>query len=204
VDPPLADVVSFAERARARRGEGVAQEADAEAVVDEPKDGIMVPASEKADAPVGVTGSADLAREAMFRRFGQLARNGSETHLRSIDDELAVLVYDSATELEPLVGVRGHFADATRQLTFQGPELVIEVQLAGRGRELTCQVVPPQPVSLEVRHGTGTVPLGTDDFGTFHVPELPSGAVSLRCVPLTGEAGPTSTSWITVSDRPYS
>jgi hypothetical protein len=140
---------------------------------------------------------ADLARQAMFRRLGQLAGRGSA--MCSVDDEPAVLVYDSATASEPLAGVRsGAQSGSSRQLTFQGPDLLIEVELDGSGREMTCQVVPPQPASLEVRHQGGTIELGADDFGTFHVRELPGGPISLLCLPLAADAGPTATSWITV------
>jgi hypothetical protein len=143
---------------------------------------------------------ADLARQAMFYRLGQLTRrSASSGSLRSVDDELAVLVYDSSTAAEPLAGVRGNAEPGcSRQLTFQGPDLLIEVEVDGSGREMTCQIVPPQRVSLEVRHNGGTVDLGVDDFGTFHVPELPGSTFSLRCLPLTSEAEPTVTSWITV------
>jgi hypothetical protein len=188
VDPPLADVVSFSERARALRGETAAEGAGGAATSD---DGGRSTAAEP----------ADLAREAIFRRFGQLVDGGPEAAIRSVDDELAVLVYDSATDPEPVAGIRGDATGTTRQLTFRGPRLALEVQLEGATRELTCQVVPPQPVALEVRHAAGTLQLGVDDFGTFHASRLPEGAVSLRCVPLTGDAGPTATSWITVSDR---
>lgn len=112
-----------------------------------------------------------------------------------------MLVYDSAEEPEPLAGIRGGVAASTRQLTFASPSLVIEVQLENPGRELTCQVVPPQPAAMEVRHRAGSLDLGSDDFGTFHVEGLPQGAISLRCVPLSGALDPTSTSWISVSDR---
>lgn len=181
MDPPLADIVSFEERARARRAGGT------------PKD-----ASEPAEAMQ----PAHLAREAMFHRFDQLAKRTADGRFGSIDDELAVLVYDSRTELEPLAGIRGSLDANHRQLTFQGPQLAIEVELDGPGRELTCQVVPPQPVSLELRHEGGRLDLGVDDFGTFYVPGLPAGAVSLRCVPLSGAVRPVATSWITVADRP--
>ena len=104
-------------------------------------------------------------------------------------------------ESEPLAGVRG-IGGGPRQLTFQGPQLTIEVELDGPGRELTCQVVPPQPATLEVRHGGGSLDAGADEFGTFYVPGLPGGAVSLRCVPLSGASRPIATSWVTVADRP--
>jgi hypothetical protein len=147
-----------------------------------------------------VSEPADLTRQAMIRRFSQLSRRGSASGpLRSVDDRLAVLVYDSASTPEPLTGVRGGAeAAGTRQLTFQGSDLLMELEVDGLGREMTCQVVPPQPVSLEVRHQGGTIELGADDFGTFHVPELPAGPLCLRCVPLTADAEPMATSWITV------
>jgi hypothetical protein len=180
VDRPLADIVSFDERARARKSAA---------------------ARDDGSAPAGTAQTAHLAREAMFRRFDQLAEPGSEGGFGSIDDELAVLVYDSRTESEPLAGVRG-IGGGPRQLTFQGPQLTIEVELDGPGRELTCQVVPPQPATLEVRHGGGSLDAGADEFGTFYVPGLPGGAVSLRCVPLSGASRPIATSWVTVADRP--
>jgi hypothetical protein len=137
----------------------------------------------------------------MFHRFDQLAKRGSDGGFGSIDDELAVLVNDSTTEPEPLAGVRGG-GQGPRQLTFQGPQLAIEVELDSPGSELTCQVVPPQPAALEVRYEGGSLDAGVDEFGTFYVPGLPGGALSLRCVPLSGAGRPAATSWITVADRP--
>jgi hypothetical protein len=191
MDPPLADVVSFAEKAISR-GERSLSGSDEGA-----------PGGDDADSAAGDDVSVeavDLARQAMFRRFGQLARRGPAVGaMRSVDDELAVLVYDSATAPEASAAVRGGAQPGgTRQLTFQGPELLIEVELDGPAREMTCQVVPPQPASLEVRHQGGTIELGVDDFGTFHVAELPGSTISLRCRPLRSGAEPTATSWITV------
>jgi hypothetical protein len=188
MDPPLADVVSFAEKARARRQRGLSDSDD---------DVDSWHAGEGDDL---LSEPADLARQAMFRRLDQLIGTATVSGaMRTVDDELAVLVYDSSTEPEPLEGARGGAQlGSARQLTFQGPELLIEVELDAAGREMICQVVPPQPVSLEVRHQGGTLELGPDEFGTFHVPELPGRTISLRCMPLTTEAEPTVTSWITV------
>jgi hypothetical protein len=181
VDPPLAEVVSFAEKARLRR------RSPAEGLDD-------VETAESSAEP------EDLARQAMFRRFGQLARSDSPPRaMRSVDDELAVLVYDSSTAGESRAGVRGAAApESTRQLTFQGPDLFLEVELNPSSRELTCQVVPPQRASLEVRHLGGTLDLGADEFGTFYVSELPAGSICLRCLPLADDSASTATSWITV------
>ncbi len=188
VDPPLADVVSFLQRARTRpQGDATAAPDDADEA--------------QATDATAVREPENIAREAMCWRLAQLARGDPGAAGGSVDDELAVLVYDSAAEPEPLAGIRGEVAASARQLTFASPGLVIEVQLENPGRELTCQVVPPQPASMEVRHRAGSLDLGIDDFGTFHLEGLPQGAISLRCVPLSGGVEPTSTSWISVSDR---
>lgn len=183
--------MSFAERARTRRGQ---------------RDDVASGAGAAGGGSTGVGDSSDepanLAREAMFRRFGQLMPAGSSPRVASPDDELAVLAYDSMTEPEPLVGVRGDTAGSTRQLTFRGPSLTLEVQLEGPARELTCQVVPPQAASLEVRHGSGSLELGADEFGTFYAASLPEGAVSLRCVPFDSDLAATATSWFSISDDP--
>ena len=186
MDRPIADVVSFADWL-AERSAGVAPGAAS------PPGAATDVAGEAGDRE-----PADLARGAMFRRFAQLASAGQP--IGSVDDELAILVYDSASDPDRLAGVRGVRGGdgATRQLTFQGPELTIEVEVDGARRELVCQVVPPQPVSLEVRHRSGSLDLGRDDYGTFHVPELPGETISLRCVPLTGDGEATATSWVTV------
>ncbi len=193
VDRPLADVVSFPQRSRTR------PQGDATAPTNAPDPAAAAAGAQATDGPA-VREPDYIAREAMYWRLAQLARGDPGSAGGSVDDELAVLVYDSAAEQEPLVGIRGEVAASTRQLTFATPSLVIEVQLENPGRELTCQVVPPQPASMEVRHRAGSLDLGNDDFGTFHIEGLPQGAISLRCVPLSGGAEPISTSWIAVSD----
>ncbi len=181
-EPPLADVVSFAERARARRRGGAAPD-------------------EAPGAAAGAGEPADVAREAMFRRFAQLVRPAG-TGLRSVDDDLAVLVYDSASDRVATASVRGEEpVGSSRQLTFQTDSFTLEVQLEGPSHELVCQVVPPQPASLEIRHRSGCRDLGRDEFGTFYAGPLPDGALSLRCVPL-GDAPPAATSWFSLSAVP--
>jgi len=177
VDRPIADVVSFADRLAERSAASARdEEVTAEAIEGEP---------------------ADLAREAMLRRLSQLA--GAGQAVGSVDDELAVLVYDSVNDLGSLAGVRGGGQPdgEARQLTFRGPDLTIEVESDAARRELVCQVVPPQPVSLELCHQHGSLDLGRDEFGTFYVPEIPSRTIRIRCVPLSGGA-PTATSWVTL------
>ncbi|MGH9296744.1 MAG: hypothetical protein ACRDZP_02060, partial [Acidimicrobiales bacterium] len=130
---------------------------------------------------------------------------------RSIDDELALLVYDSLLDPSVSENVRsapysfdsgarsipGAQGLSSRQLTFQAPELILEVEVSGSSpRELMCQVVPPQPATLEIRHRNGTVELAPDRYGTFHLCPLPRGPVCLRCQPIADEPGPVATSWI--------
>lgn len=158
------------------------------------------------DAPV--ISMAALTREATLRRLSELARSGdaapapvaeaatSAFAWRSIDDELAALAYDSEQD-DDLAGVRAE--PGSRQLTFAAPGIVIEVEVTlRRPRELLCQVVPPQAARLEVRLGRGTLGPQTDEDGTFHVPAVPPGPVSLRCQPLAGSASSVATSWIRI------
>ncbi|HEV8064112.1 MAG TPA: hypothetical protein VGP46_04730 [Acidimicrobiales bacterium] len=180
----LADVVSFAAKAR-QRGHRLAGDRIGDEDPYEATDGDGAPPA------------AAITTGAMRRRLQQLA--GPHAY-QAVDDKLAELVFDSADD-EPAgrqASVRGVDAAvaATRQLTFEGPDLLLEVQIDGRNRELTCQVVPPQPASLEIRHASGTIDLGRDQFGTFYTPQVPAGAVSLRCVAhLVGETA-TATSWV--------
>lgn len=162
-----------------------------------------------------------LTREATWRRLAELARRTDrpprevedaalslnervEPAWRSIDDELAALVYDSDQDPQALENVRS-LSSSTRRLTFQAPELLLEVEVTlGRPRTLVCQVVPPQPAVLEVRLKSGILSSETDSFGTFHVPSVPPGPFSLRCSPLgqaegySERAGPVATSWVRI------
>jgi hypothetical protein len=134
-----------------------------------------------------------FAREAMFRRFRQLI--GGEV---PPGEAVALLVYDSAVDPESRAGIRG--ARVARHLTFEAPGLVLEVQVEGPEHELTCQVVPPQPASLEILHEGGVLDLGHDDCGVFYAPSLPVDAFSLRLLPISPDP-PTVTSWISVFER---
>ncbi len=158
----------------------------------------------------------ELTREATFRRLAELARRtdppppevartamstpddvAKVTRWRSVDDELASLVYDSEQDLELYENVRS--LSSSRRLTFEASELMLEVEVTlGRPRELACQVVPPQPAVLEVRTATGSRACETDGFGTFHVSSLPPGPVSLRCSPLNEGGEPVATSWFRI------
>ncbi len=150
-----------------------------------------------------------LTREATLRRLASLARGvdpaptcvSSEAlaayEWRSVDDELAALVYDSDRDEDALAGIRS--GGGSRHLTFEAPALLLEVEVTlGRRREIVCQVVPSQPARLEVRHERGTLPPESDSHGTFHVTSVPPGPVSIRCQPLAEGADAVATSWIRI------
>jgi hypothetical protein len=150
----------------------------------------------------------DAAREATFRRLQSLvlendpvpedllAAARSAFGLRSVDSELAALVYDSMIDEELLVAVRSR-AQSTRQLTFAARGLVLEMEIS-EARNLVGQVVPPQAAIVELRHRGGSTPVATDEHGCFHVPAIPDGPVSFRCRPVKADGDSIATSWITL------
>jgi len=111
---------------------------------------------------------------------------------RTVDDELADLVYDSADSRGPLVGVRGSSA---RQLTFERDDLAVELEVAGGSpASFVGQVVPPQRVRIEIRHLDGSMFASTDDLGRFDVAAAPAGPVSLRFELQSGKR--VATTWV--------
>jgi hypothetical protein len=152
--------------------------------------------------------TVDAAREATFQRLRSLvlendpvpaeviASARASFALRSIDDELASLVYDSMTDGDLFAGVRSG-TRAVRQLSFEAGELVLEMEVTG-ARYLVGQVVPPQVAVIELRHRGGTTNVETDELGCFHFRAVPEGPVSFRCCPARPAAPPVATSWITL------
>lgn len=109
---------------------------------------------------------------------------------RRVDAELAELVYDSVVDGALVRSSRGG-----RQLTFEAPELTVEVEV-GPG-SLEGQLVPPQPGRVEVRHSDGSLTVAADRHGHFRVEAVLHGPVSLRCQPDLGNV-PTVTSWVVI------
>jgi hypothetical protein len=109
---------------------------------------------------------------------------------RRVDAELAELVYDSVVDAELVRNARG-----TRQLTFEAPELTVELEV--RPAALDGQLVPPQPAQIELRHSEGNLTAVADRLGHFRVEHIPQGPVSLRCQP-DGGSTPTVTSWVVI------
>lgn len=94
---------------------------------------------------------------------------------RSIDAELAALVYDS--EREPALN-RTQTADL-RALTFASAHVSIEVELTDNG--LIGQVVPPAAALVDVHTATGvTATVNADDLGCFTIRDVPQEPFRLR------------------------
>ena len=108
---------------------------------------------------------------------------------RTIDEELAELVFDSALESS---GVRSE--DTARQLTFRSPGVEIEVMVVeGGGRRIVGQLVPAQEVTVELTGDDGAVEeRRTDRLGRFTFDHASAGQVRLT---VHGESGAVSTEW---------
>ena len=117
---------------------------------------------------------------------------------RTIDAELAELAYDSVLDDARLAGVRS--GEALRTLTFEGPDVTVEVEVTeiGDRRRLLGQLVPPQAGRIEVRHPAGVVTVEADEIGRFSASGVPAGPVSLRCRVRDSEGSPLETSWVVV------
>jgi hypothetical protein len=118
---------------------------------------------------------------------------------RRIDAELAELTYDMAIDSERLANVRGE--EGPRALTFEAPDLTIEVEVArlGERRRLLGQIIPPQQAALELRHADGQVAVEADQLGRFTVQGFPGGPVSLRCrLAAAPAARVVETDWVVV------
>jgi hypothetical protein len=118
---------------------------------------------------------------------------------RTIDAELAELVYDSALDEARLVTVRG--ADGPRLLTFESPEITVDVEVSTVSGRLTLvgHVIPPGPTTIEVHHRDGALSVESDDRGRFLVEGVSTGPVRLLCRVVGGtESALVETDWITL------
>lgn len=110
---------------------------------------------------------------------------------RTIDAELAELVFDSSREL---AGVRAE--ESNRQVTFKAPGVEIEVMVIENGtRRLVGQLVPPSTKQIELVGGDSVYTTETDRLGRFTFDELAPGPVRLVVL---GEDGAhiVQTEWI--------
>jgi hypothetical protein len=97
---------------------------------------------------------------------------------RTIDAELAALVFDSAAE--ELAGVRS--GETTRQMTFRSPGVEIELEVVSEThRRIVGQLVPPQEAEITLHHQTESRVAQSDSLGRFAFHDVPSGSVRLIC-----------------------
>ncbi|MGH9227058.1 MAG: hypothetical protein ACRD2W_25510 [Acidimicrobiales bacterium] len=134
----------------------------------------MISSDDASWIPLGLTDVVSVADPIPFDIMQSIRASFNR---RSVDAELAELIYDSVLE-EP-VGVRSGPTD--RHLSFQGPHVSVEVSVAPERRRVVGQLVPALPGDVEVRHGAGSYVLDIDEYGRFFADEVPHGPVSFRC-----------------------
>ncbi len=110
---------------------------------------------------------------------------------RTIDEELAELVFDSAQEL---TGVRSE--DTARQLTFRAPGVEIEVMVVDDGaRRIVGQLVPPGDYTVQLAVGDEVLDEPSDHLGRFTFESVPLGPVRISILGADG-AHVVSTEWV--------
>jgi hypothetical protein len=110
---------------------------------------------------------------------------------RTIDDELATLVFDSAAEL---TGVRSE--ETARQLTFRAPGMEIEVMVVDEAtRRLVGQLIPPGAFTITLLVGATELSQSSDRLGRFSFDDVAPGPVRLVVADPDGTAVVT-TEWV--------
>jgi hypothetical protein len=99
---------------------------------------------------------------------------------RTVDDELAELMRDSAEEAGALV----RSGSGPRQLSFESPRLGIELEVVATGpreRRLEGQLLPPAAASVTIqRPGEDPLTVRADELGRFSLDGLRAGVVRLH------------------------
>ena len=111
----------------------------------------------------------------------------------TIDAELAELVFDSARD--ELVGVRSETL-AERQLTFQSPNVEIEIMLVGDTRHLVGQLVPAQEADVTLITELESTDAKTDHLGRFDFTGVEPGRIRLQV--RTADGPSITTQWFEV------
>ena len=113
---------------------------------------------------------------------------------RTIDSDLALLTYDSASRSEELVGVRG---TQGRLLSFRSDTVTVDLEILPGGAGIVGEVEGPRRARVEVRHSGGSSREAADNRGRFRVGGVPEGLLRLE---ITDEetARVTRTAWILV------
>jgi hypothetical protein len=110
---------------------------------------------------------------------------------RTIDEELAELVFDSAAEL---TGVRSE--DTARQLTFRAPGVEIEVMVVDDvSRRIVGQLIPPGAYTVQLVVGDAVVEESTDRLGRFTFETVAPGPVRITVIDAE-RSHVVSTEWV--------
>lgn len=118
---------------------------------------------------------------------------------RTIEAELAELVFDSQVDHDEVALVRG--PPERRLLSFQSAALTIDLEVTSTSfsRGLVGQLAPPRQASVEIRVGDTSIAVQADDLGRFRAGPVPTGPMSLRCGVSSGEPGPAVvTDWVPI------
>lgn len=110
---------------------------------------------------------------------------------RTIDAELAALVYDSGMELTS--GARSD--EVARQLTFDAGDLEIEVMVVPDGEQLLGQLVPPVATTVTLTRDEEVLATTSDELGRFRFNLSASGPVRLSVSRGAGDP-PVETEWV--------
>ena len=113
---------------------------------------------------------------------------------RSVDGDLALLTYDSASRSEQLVAVRGAQG---RLLSFRSDSVAVDLEILPGGAGIVGEIEGPRRARVEVRHSGGSSRQVIDDLGRFRVRQVPEGLLRLE---ITDEDTDrvTRTAWILV------
>ena len=102
---------------------------------------------------------------------------------RTVDDELAELMRDSAEEE---AGALVRSGGGPRQLSFESPRLGIELEVVATGpreRRLDGQLLPPAAMTVTVeRPGEDPVSVQADELGRFSLDGLKAGVMRLHVI----------------------
>ena len=110
---------------------------------------------------------------------------------RTIDQELAELVFDSAAEL---TGVRSE--ETARQLTFRSPGMEIEVMVTDEAsRRIVGQLVPSGAFTITLLVGDQALAANTDRLGRFSFEAVAPGPVRIAVTDPDG-AHVVTTEWV--------
>jgi hypothetical protein len=118
---------------------------------------------------------------------------------RTIDADLAELVFDSSADQDEAALVRG--TGQARMLSFRAGSMTIDVEVTAtaESRTLVGQLTPPQEASVDIQQATGMDTVHADELGRFSAGPLRAGPLSLRCHPGARlSQPPVVTDWVTI------